>query len=321
MMKKVLLLSLVVLLLSSCATYTIKEARSNISEIKESEKKETRYRVIQEQKNKNEVLSYPSDLSALTYPFFFNENKDTQYVYDDDKSIEIKTIFIPLGEKELDEDTVAIAAKLLSSYNFDIIALSGSLTNQTKVATEVGKSAITIEGGTIIFSNLVSSSMDKDYISLNITENKLVDVIIIDYHPTLPPSLTNEEAIELMKSEEDRLIESLINKTEQLQNENKLFFLSSVAPSSFDWTDWTDYEYRKEEDFLISDTLNTLKWNDAFYLTHFSVETESGVTRRIGEYEERLDFIYSKNLIPISSFTVPIEKLENIATVATFVLP
>lgn len=320
-MKKLLLLSLIILLLSSCATYTIKEARSNIGEIKEGEKKETRYRVIQEQKNKKEVLSYPSDLSTLTYPFFFNENKDAQYVYDKGKSIELKTIFIPLGEKELDEDAILIIGKLLSSYNFDIIALSGSLTNQAKVATKVGKSAITTEGGTIIFSNLVSSSMNKDYISLNITEEENVDIIVIDYHPTLPPSLTNEEAIELMKSEENRLIESLINKTEQLQNENKLFFLSSVAPSSFDWTDWTDYEYRQEESFLISDTLNILKWNDAFYLTHFSVETESGITRRIGEYEERLDFIYSKNLIPVSSFTVPIEKLENIATVATFVLP
>lgn len=320
-MKKVLLLSLIILLLSSCATYTIKEARSNIGEIKEGEKKETRYRVIQEQKNKNEVLSYPSDLSTLTYPFFFNENKDVQYVYDETKSIELKTIFIPLGEKELDEEAIAIVRKLLSSYNFDIIALSGSLSNQAKVATAVGKSAITVDGGTIVFSNLISSYMNKDYISLNITENKTVDIIVVDYHPTLPPSLTDEETIELMKSEEDRLIESLINKTEQLQNENKLFFLSSVAPSSFDWTDWTDYEYRKEESFLISDTLSTLKWNDAFYLTHFSVETESGITRRIGNYEERLDFIYSKNLIPVSSFTLPIERLDNIATVATFILP
>ena len=72
---------------------------------------------------------------------------------------------------------------------------------------------------------------------------------------------------------------------------------------------------------MISDILVDLKWQDAYDVTRFSVETESGVTRRNGDVEERLDFIWSKGLIVSSSFTLPLENSTSSAVVANFLIP
>ena len=204
---------------------------------------------------------------------------------------------------------------------FHIAALTGSLENQTNFASLLGLDAVTMEGGTVIFRSSVPSVISSDRMSLTLNENRKVDILVMDQKPLLPEGGDTEEVLALVENLEDRDIEDIVGYVSQGGNTEKIFFLSSYSPSSTDWSDWSAYSYRRDQSFMISDILEDLKWQDAYDVTRFSVETESGVTRRNGDVEERLDFIWSKGLIVSSSFTLPLENSTSSAVVANFLIP
>ena len=178
-----------------------------------------------------------------------------------------------------------------------------------------------MEGGTVIFRSSVPSVISSDRMSLTLNENRKVDILVMDQKPLLPEGGDTEEVLTLVENLEDRDIEDIVGYLSQGGNTEKIFFLSSYSPSSTDWSDWSAYSYRRDQSFMISDILEDLKWQDAYDVTRFSVETESGVTRRNGDVEERLDFIWSKGLIVSSSFTLPLENSTSSAVVANFLIP
>ena len=324
-MKRYIVLLLSVLLLASCASYTIAEARENIV-YPVAGGSETRIRVITEEKEKaraeeeaKKTNEYPEDLSSITLPFYYNPVRNT--TYREEGTQEFNAIFIPLGEEELSEESLLSIKSLLESHNFALVGLSGSLLNQSRLVALMGKDAITLEGGTVILDKVVIEEIDSDYIKLGFTETRKVAVYNKDYHPIIPETGTEEETLLLVDKLEKLLSEPLIDSISTKDDNAKLLFLSSIAPSSLDWTSWTDYSYREERDFLISDLLIALNWNDTIALTRFSEETDSSWTREYGEYEERLDFIYSKNMIVTSSYIIPVENMETRSVVATFILP
>ena len=137
----------------------------------------------------------------------------------------------------------------------------------------------------------------------------------------VPEAESVEDVLTLVDNLEKQNAEELIEKVSSPAADAKILFLTSIAPSSLDWSDWTVYDYRYERTFLFSDLLSSLRWNDAFALSRCSEETDSGVTRTYGPYAERLDFIYSKGMITLSSLTVPVENLSSSATVAYFLIP
>ena len=330
MRKTVALLLLLVFFFQSCATYTISEARDKIVYPEKSEIV-TRYNDImekelerEEEKKKEEesakVNNYPLNLFTLSYPFYYNPVKNNTYTLSEEETV-IATLFIPLGEERLSDEALNSIKEQLDKHRFSIIALSGAIDNQVRLATLIGKDAVTTKGGTIIFSDGVLSSMHDSYIELSLTENKKIALLSEDFHPIVPYVDTVDEALELVSKLEKAELEELINRISEPQEEIKILLLSSLSPSSLDWSAWTEYPYRRDYQFLFSDTLSNLNWFDAFNLSRFNEETESGITRRFGEYEERLDFVYFKGMIELSSYTFPIENLANTPIVATFLIP
>lgn len=325
-MKKLLFILVFSLLIFSCATYTIAEARETIvypeagttatklSEIKEIEEKE------KAEREKLKVNEYPSSLSDMTLPFYYNPVKNSEYKLDDGIT-EIKTVFIPLGEEDLSAEALSSIKTLLESYEFTIVALSGSLSNQCAVAEAVKKDAVTLSGGTIIYDGVVLEEYDSDKVILSLTEDKSLTIYNKDYHPVVPEASTVDDVLEIVDSIEKKEAENLISTVMKSDEEPKLLFLSSVAPSTLDWTSWTDYDYRYERNFLFSNLLLSLNWYDTFALSRFSEETESGWTRKYYGYEERLDFIYAKGLIVESSYALAVENVNTRAVVAALILP
>lgn len=324
-MRKYIVLLLSVLLLASCASYTIAEARENII-YPVSGGSETRIRVINEEKERikaeeeaKKTNEYPEDLASITLPFYYNPVRNT--TYREEGTQEFNAIFIPLGEDELSEESLLAIKSLLEKHDFSLTALSGSLLNQSRLATLIGKDAITLEGGTIILDGVVIEEIECDYIKLGFTETRKVTVYNKDYHPILPETETIDETLDLVDRLEKLLSEPLIDSISTKEDNAKILFLTSIAPSSLDWTSWTDYSYREERNFLISDLLLALNWNDTIALTRFSEETDNSWTRSYREFEERLDFIYSKNMIVTSSCIIPVENMQTRSVAATFILP
>lgn len=336
MKSKLLLFLLFVLILSSCATYTISEAREIISYPEESNLSPTKYseilenqerieiekREIEEEKarieRENSVNEYPESYSDITLPFYYNPVKNKTA---DEAKDQFSAILIPLGDDMLEDEALISIKNCIQDKDAEIIALTGSYSNRARFSTLLGEDAITLEGGTIIFKESYAVEAQSDRITLAISPDYDVTILSMDQKPLLPDGGDADEIIALVESLEDRDIEDIVEYVSQNGSDRKLFFLTSYAPSSTDWTDWTDYEYRKDQSFMISEILSDLKWQDVYDATRFNSEMDSGVTRRNGEVEERLDFIWSKGLIPQSSYTLPLEKTDLSAVVATFIIP
>lgn len=330
-MRKALLPLLILLMLfSSCATYTIAEARDAIS-YPESGSTETRIRVINEKKDAEEdekrrisleaaVNEYPSDPASLTFPFYYNPVKNSR-AEKADTNTAFSAILIPLGEEALSDEAVGSIVSFLENYSFTLTALTGSLSNQIRIAAALGKDAVTTEGGTIVLDGVVIEEMTEDHIVVALSPERSVTVYPRDMHPVIPEDETIDNLLLMVDNLEKKNAEALIESVSSAATDARILFLSSTSPSSLDWSDWTEYDYRMERSFLLSDILLSLSWNDAFASTRFSEETEAGVTRIAGPYRERLDFIYSKGMITLSSIVVPIENLSSSATVADFLIP
>ena len=336
MKSKLTLFILFTLILSSCATYTISEARdiidypenkvlspTKISTIEENkEKLERAKREAEEEKERiereNSVNEYPESYSSVTLPFYYNpvKNKSSDTIKDT-----FRAVLIPLGDDRMEDEVLLAVKNSVSDIDCTIIALTGSYYNRSRLSTLFGEDAVTVEGGTIIFKDSYAKDLKSDRITLSLTPDYDLSLLIMDQKPLLPEGGDTDEITSLVDHLEDRDIEEIVEYISQEGSDKKLFFLTSYAPSSSDWTDWTEYSYRKDHSFMISDILSDLKWQDCYDAVRFSSETESGVTRRNGEVEERLDYIWSKGLIVYSSYTVPLEKTEFSAVVATFIIP
>ena len=336
MKSKLTLFILLTLLLSSCASYTISEARDyidypnnkNVSPTKYStivenqEKAEREKREAEEEKERIErekrVNEYPESYSSITFPFYYNPVKNNSC---DTIGDTFTAILIPLGDERIEDEALLAVKNSVSDTDSSIIALTGSYYNRSRLSTLFGEDAVTVEGGTIIFRDSLIKDMKSDRITLSLTPDQDLSLLIMDQKPLLPKGGDTDEITSLVDHLEDRDIEEIVEYISQEGSDKKLFFLTSYAPSSSDWTDWTEYDYRKDHAFMISDILSDLKWQDCYDAVRFSSETESGVTRRNGEVEERLDYIWSKGLIIYSSYTIPLEKTEFSAVVAKFIIP
>lgn len=350
-MKKALITLLSILLLSSCATYTVQEGRNNIFVPENSEKIETRYNVIkqikdEEKKAEDERIAsekkaeedakakeearlkamdtnnYPDNLSAMTFPHIYSPLK-ANILKADDSIVTLSMLFIPLGNDELKDEDVASIVDSISDSNPELIALTGSLSNQVKFAKKYNKDSVTLSNGTLIYSAKLNSA-DENHANIQLTDNKAIDVIVLDYSNSIPWNKADvKDWIKEIKNKELDASNDALTKLSAISGKS-ILFLSSLTPSSHDWATVTDYSYRVPASFTLSDTLSS-RWQDVYRSTHFNAEVDPGITRRSYEVFERMDFIYSLSLMPLQSKTMPIagltENTGNLAIFATIVIP
>ena len=82
---------------------------------------------------------------------------------------------------------------------------------------------------------------------------------------------------------------------------------SLYEPSHQDWSSFSPITYR-QVDYLwpLGAALEEEQFLDVYRLTHFSADTDSGNTIALGEIKERVDYLFSRKLLPLSSTIIPI---------------
>ncbi len=357
-MRKALIALLSILLISSCATYTVQEGRNNIFVPENSEKLETRYSVIKQRKDEEkqaedakrkaeeeraalekkakedaeakeleklkamDVHNYPDDLSAIAYPHIYSPLK-ANTLKADDPIVTLSILFIPLGNTDLEDGNINSIISSIEEINPELIALTGSLSNQVRFAKSYNKDSATLEAGTLIF-NAKLNSADESHINLQLTDKKALDVMVLDYSESIPWNKNDiKDWVDQLKAKEPEAADDALNKLASL-SDKALLFLSSLTPATSDWMSLTGYSYRIPTAFTLSDTISA-RWQDIYRTTHFNAELDPGITRRSYEVFERMDFIYSLSLMPLESKTIPLagltENAGNIAIFATIVIP
>lgn len=349
------LLSTLVLVISltSCQTYTAQVGLKRINlqgegplyvtkyvEIKENErllKLEAQARYEEEQKvkqnleaiskameKKGEINPYPNDISSITIPHIFRPVNSKTSI--SDSFTVFDTIIIPLGKELRDDENLNKILNSILDIKPEFIFLTGSLENQVNFAKLANIDAVTLNSGTVLFTPELESA-DKDIAVFKLNASKTLAISnVTEFFKNLSFSNIDIDAWHELslqtQSERIKNLEPIVSAISQAS----ILSLSTDEPSSSDWSLFTPYDYRKDFDWPLSDYLIENGFRDTYRETHFSEETDAGITREIENIKERFDFIYSKGLMEISSTTLVVaglssEKETVFATIATFIYP
>ena len=340
-----LLIPLLLILLSSCAVYTVGEGKANIHIPEVSGEPETRFRIISERREwermSNEerakaeelaeaerieaeaeaerlkeeylkataVYEYPENLEELSLPHNYRPRRE--HLSLETEFTPLRLLFIPL-ENGAKLEKVASSVRDLET---DFIFATGSIEQLVRLSEIMGRDSVLTEGGLVMYNTRLSE-MDSTSASFMINDDKKIETVVLSTFTSLA-----ENPDELLKDlscveDQGKILEGIPD------DENTVIFaFSSAEPSGLDWIPFTAYPYRSERSFSGSTWFENNSYVDVYRATHYSAETDPGITRENGEIYERVDFIYVKNAIPLESETFSVAGMDNRAIYAEVLLP
>ncbi len=330
MIKRALVILAAALLLGSCATYTAREGYQRISIPETTGHPSTKYATILQEnqykteeaiensrkaaehraamKREAEVNEYPEDLSMLTYPHVYTP-KRTNSTAPDGITV-IKVLMLPLGYEPL---TVEDAERILganSDITPDFVILTGSLENQVLGAKTAGWDAVTMEGGTVLHRPLLKEARESSS-SFFITATKDIEIAPLSFEASMPSDENQAEAWAIALTDDESELAKVTATAEAMSDREKILAISSSQPSGEDWIEFTPFRYRSDLDFPVSSYLEENDWLDTYRASHFTAETDGGTTRKLGNVYERLDFLYTQGLVPVSAISYPVMGLTD----------
>ena len=379
---KFIIVSLSVLILSSCATYTVKTGLEKITLPQSTTVLETRYAVIEEMeaverakqeaalkaeeekrakekqekadreaeaaakaeeerakkeekaKAQEEIIKnievlrsrndFPLKLSELTYPHIFRPINSNELL--SASFTKIDTLLLPLGKKVYTSEEITHIASSIKDIKAEFIFVTGNVESLIALANYLQRDAILLEGGLVIFTPVLESAT-KDSAIFTVADGKKLSLSLLNLSDEMIKSenLDIKAWQEYLNTKADEEIKKVEEVTATLEGDSKLFALSSSEPSSLDWSIFTPYSYRFDYSYPISDKLLE-SWSDTYRATHFSEETDSGITIKTPSISERIDFFYSQGLMEVSSETLSVGILSEgevatYALLATYIVP
>lgn len=318
-MRKAAAILTALILITSCASYTAEEGYSRIVIPETTGKPETRYRLIQKERaeaiimeqmeTKARVINvYPDDLSELVYPHVYTPAAEP--VADEDGINTIQILLLPLGYDPMTEEDALRILGASSDLEPDFVILTGSVENQVMGAEMAGWNAVTMEGGTILYDLPLKVAGTGSSV-FGVTDTKDVAIAPLSFDDSMPSSGTEAESWAFSLRENPDELEAVRAEAEAMTGERRILALSSAEPSGADWIEFTPFRYRSTMSFPVSEYLLSEGWLDAYRATHYTAETDGGITRRSGDLYERLDFIYSDGLLPVSAISYPVMGLTD----------
>lgn len=272
-------------------------------------------------KNRND---FPQDVSLLKTPHIFRPTTETEVL--DNNFTKIDVMLIPLGNTPLEKETIDRIEASLEDIKAQFIFVTGERSNQIALARALQRKAIALDGGLIIFSSEVKDANSKSAI-FSLSEEKDIELTVLSLSDKMAAAdnLDIKAWQDYLKSNSEENLKAVEETIQGMSDTEKLFAFSSPEPSSLDWTIFTPYSYRSDYDWLLSDYLNK-SWSDTYRSTHFSEETDGGITLSTPSISERMDFLYSQNLIEVSSDTFTLAGLSDTdkpvyALMATYLVP
>ena len=245
------------------------------------------------------VYEYPEDLSELQIPHNYRPRRDHLTIPTEQRALNI--LMVPLSS---DADLEKVASSI-RNLDVDFTLVTGTVEQTVEFSKIMGKDTVILEGGAV-FYNSTLKSMDKDSAIFALNEIKTVEVTVRNAGEELPETA---EDIPLWVESRDGDMEMLSSVT--LDDRKVIYGFSSSEPSSEDWILFTPMTYRTERNFQNSNYFSIRGYRDLYRDTHFSAETDMGNTRGNGEVSERLDFIYTRDMIPSYSETFDVAGMDN----------
>lgn len=267
---------------------------------------------------------FPQDLSAITYPHVFRPQNTNELLSSSFTRLDV--LLLPLGDGSYTAEDMARIANAVADIKVSFMFITGSTENQVALANVLQRDAVALEGGMVIFTSELKSATATAAL-FTVADGKEVGLSVLDISDDMVKASPLDIAAwqEYLKAEEDKDIELIGSVTSSIEGASRIFALSSSEPSTLDWTKFTPYSYRADYSWGISDEL-LKEWSDTYRATHFSEETDSGITLKTPSVSERMDFLYTQGVMEVSSETIPVGILSEgdnavYALIATYIIP
>ncbi|MFA7371042.1 MAG: hypothetical protein WCY78_03845 [Sphaerochaetaceae bacterium] len=285
-----LIIALVVLGLSSCMTYRYERAKALIRETEKSSFVATK-------------------LASIEYPL---ELKETPLV-------KFEALFVPLPQ----EPSEALLDELLTNLentSSEIVAIIGHEAHLDYIASRLNKPSYRLAKRSMLITPYKLTQTPKGQLILAFNPHSKLVVAMVE-----TGNYDNLKNL-LMKRPQDGVpieVPSGASPT--------IVFAALAEPSSEDWFETAaNHPYRSTERWPGSDYFREGGYGDTWRATHFNALSDPGITWSYlieGEVKiaERIDYIFTKGVIPLESTTVrlysPEGQEERYAIEASFVIP
>ncbi|MBR1918807.1 MAG: hypothetical protein IJ831_04215 [Spirochaetales bacterium] len=267
---------------------------------------------------------FPEDLSAIAVPHIYRP-ADTMASLDP-AFTRVDVMLISLGRKKLPSDEIDRIVEASRDMGLEFTIVNGDRENLVEFARKAGVDSVLLETSLILFTPEIREADERSALFV-LSSGKELEIGALD----ISDGMVEARNLEVNEWKNYILNESAAKKAEvdrtedMIGNGKAILALSSSEPSTLDWSIFTPFTYRDDTSWPISDSLNA-NWSDTYRSTHFSEEVDAGATFESSSVTERLDFLYTRGILEVSSDTIALSglsdgEIQRLATVATYLIP
>ncbi len=267
-----------------------------------------------------------SQSQPLTYPQLYTSKYSTSLAAEGEA---LQAVMLPLDDCPWDNEKKSYEVQtLIDKLDIPLIFVTGHQENVVALLDAIQCNAVLLGTGAIITSFPILQ-MSTYGVEIQYQEGKTLHLIVAN----LPEYQVVEHFMRgepWQATQKSIASERLTLLQEMLANEESstptLLGASLYEPSYQDWKPSSPVAYRQGGyHWPLSEYLEQEGFYDLYALTHPLETPGSGSTYTTGEWEERVDFLYSRNILPLSSTMLRIPSLEGggtrSAVLGTFLLP
>ncbi|HKM06287.1 MAG TPA: hypothetical protein VJ869_04800 [Sphaerochaeta sp.] len=241
-------------------------------------------------------------LDKITYPRLYKTEKGTSLSKEGEK---LRALMLPLDDIPWkDSKIVTEVSKSISDLEIPIIFVTGHRENVIALLKEMRCNAALFSTGAIITSFPIKELNTFD-IEVQYQEKKNLRLIVAN----LPEYQVAQKFAQggTWQATQNSLTANRLSALQEMLGDGSLteatlLGASLYEPSYRDWNTFSPVAYR-QIDYLwpLSSFLENEGFYDIYRLTHFSEATNAGNTLVTPNWKERVDFIYSRKILPLES--------------------
>ena len=247
-------------------------------------------------------------LSELTLPHRYVISSTVKVI---PKGSILKTLLLPLSDVPWQgSDLADSVARSISDLEAPVIFVTGAMENVTSLVKRLAGNAVLLEGGAVITAlEVLEATKNSVQVRRNGEQTLRLSLANLVEYEVLSSFLDGEEGWkETQKRISEPRLKTLLSIARTgLKVEPTILAGSLYEPSHQDWSSFSPISYR-QVDYLwpLGAALEEEQFWDVYRLTHFSADTDSGNTIALGEIKERVDYLFTRKLLPLSSTIIPV---------------
>ncbi len=248
-----------------------------------------------------EYQQIPS-LSRLTLPRQYTTDEATILATDNDQ---LNVLMLPLDDVRWSESTMASLVKTsISDIQAPVILVTGHMQNVIDLVRQMRRNAVLVEGGVIITSfPIISTSKHGASVQFSNTKTLRLSIANLPEYEVLSAFASGSDwrtVQQQITSERTKVLKAILS--EGTVTEPTIIGASLFEPSYQDWNTFSPVHYR-QIDYIwpLSNFLEESSFYDVYRATHFSADTDAGNTFVAENMKERIDYLYSRKVLPLQS--------------------